>query len=494
MKFFVKARLCTLLGIAGTLLTVPMSNAASDEHNQGVVKAPLALESCFVKGLDTQIKCGKLTVPENWQSPTHKTIDIHVTVVNAVAATPKPDPLVLLMGGPGQAGSELVAGLVKIFREANESRDLVLIDQRGTGLSNPLMCENKDANPYLDVQADFKLSDIDQCIASYDADLAQYGTTTAIADFEAVREALGYQQINLYGISYGSRAAMVYMREKPESLRSVILDGVVPPQIPVGPMGSEAARAFDILIAQCSENEACSNRYPTLKDDYHKVRAQLEKQTIETTIDHPVTDKPITFKLDTAKFIGTLHSLMYGVGAREIIPFVISQVAIGNYKPIAGIIAAGQGKEDKIYTGMQLNILCNEDMPRAGQDLIERSRNNSFSGHHSIDDLVKVCQHWPSFDAPANFGDQVKSDLPTLLLSGELDPVTPPAWAELALEGLSNHKHYVAKKAGHGLVTQTCAAKMVAQFIDKGQFEDIDDSCLDKQPLPGFLLNNNGSW
>ena len=469
---------------------MPLANASEEVSTTN----SLLLSPCFVKGLDTQIKCGKLTVPENWQSPGDKNIDINVTVVNAVAASPKKDPLVLLMGGPGQAGSELVAGLVNIFREANESRDLILIDQRGTGLSNPLMCEKEDANPYLDVQADFKLSDIDKCIAGFDADLSQYGTTSAINDFEAVRKALGYEQINLYGISYGSRAAMVYMREKPQALRTVILDGVVPPQIAVGPMGVEAARAFDILIAQCNEDAQCHAKYPHLSDDYHKVRAQLEQQTVETTIDHPVTDKPTTLKIDTAKFIGTLHSLMYGVGARELIPFVISQVAAGNYKPLAGIIAAGQGKSDKIYTGMQLNILCNEDMPRASAETIEKSRENTFSGKHSIDDLVKLCNHWPRFEAPANFGEQVKSNLPTLLLSGELDPVTPPSWAELALQGLSNHKHFIAKKAGHGLVTQTCAGKMVAEFIDNGKFEDIDSSCLDKQPLPGFLLNNNGSW
>jgi len=465
-----------------------MSATATDANNT------LELTPCFVKGLKTQVQCGKLTVPENWQTPTAKTIDIHVTLVNAVASTPKKDPLVLLMGGPGQAGSELVAGLSQIFREANESRDLVLIDQRGTGLSNPLLCENENADPYRDVQADFKLTDIDRCVADYDADLSQYGTTSAIKDFEAVRQALGYQQINLYGISYGSRAAMVYMREAPHALRSVILDGVVPPQIAVGPMGAEAARAFDILIEQCRDDKQCQDKYPTLNEDYHKVRAQLEQQTITTTIDHPVTDKPITLNIDTAKFIGTLHSLMYGVGSRELIPFVIGQVAAGNYKPMAGIIAMSQDKHDKIYTGMQLNILCNEDVSRASQSVIEKSRNNTFSGRHSVDDLLKVCQRWPSFKAPANFADQVNSDLPTLLLSGELDPVTPPAWAEIALKGLTNHQHYIAKKAGHGLVTQTCAAKMVAQFIDNAQFEDIDASCLDKQPLPGFLLNNNGSW
>jgi len=493
VEFFSNLKPMQLIAASTLLLTAALSPAAFANATQVTVESEFSLKSCFVHGVKTQLQCGKLTVPENWAKPQGNTLDINVIVVNAVAATAKKDPLFLIMGGPGQAGSELVGGLSKIFRKANEDRDLILVDQRGTGLSSPLVCEDSNANPYSDVMADFALADLDKCINSYDVDLSQYNTNNAVLDFEAVRQALGYEQINLYGISYGSRAAMVYMREKPQALRSVILDGVVPPQIPVGPMGFEAARAFDILIEQCHSDEKCQGKYPNLRQDYLSVRAQLEQQTLVTTIDHPVTDKPIELKVDTTKFISSLFSLMYSVGSRELIPFVISEFSQGNYKPIAGLIASGQNKRDKIYLGMHFNIICNEDMPRADDALITKSKNNSFSGRHSIESLAKVCAHWPDFSAPSNFGEQVSSDIPTLLLSGELDPVTPPAWAELAAQGLSNHKHYIAKKAGHGLVTQTCAAKMVAQFVDNGKFEDIEGECLDKQPLPGFLLNNNGS-
>ncbi|MDP2559783.1 alpha/beta hydrolase [Psychrobium sp. 1_MG-2023] len=488
MKIRSILNLSLLLGVMG----LSWSHDSQAQDNQK--KPSLSLDSCFVDGVKTQLKCGSLTVPEDWTKPQGATLGVHVIVVNAISTTPKKDPLFLLMGGPGQASSELTGMLIKIFRETRENRDLVLIDQRGTGKSNPLLCEDSQANPYSDVFADFDVSDVNKCLESYDHDLAQYNTNNAVLDFEAVREALGYEQINLYGISYGSRAAMVYMREKPQALRSVILDGVVPPQIAVGPMGAEAARSFDLLIEQCHQEDKCRQKYPNLRQDYLTVRSELEQQTIETVIDHPVTDKPVTLKVDTAKFIGTLHSLMYSTGQRELIPFVIEQFALKNYKPLSGLIAASQEPQSKIYTGLHFNIICNEDIPRADAALLAKDKENSFSGQHSMSGLNMVCQHWPKFDAPANFGDQVVSDIPTLLLSGELDPVTPPAWADLAAKGLSVHKHYVAKKAGHGLVTQTCAGKMIAQYIDKVSFDDIDDSCLDEQPVPGFLMNNNGNW
>ena len=454
----------------------------------------LTLEPCFVKGIKTQVQCGKITVPENWQHNSEKTLDIHVIRIKAVAATAKKDPLFLLMGGPGQASSELAGGLSQIFSAAQKDRDLVLIDQRGTGKSSPLTCDDDDADMYGDISSDFAIDDVKTCLATYrDIDLAQYNTNNAILDFEAVRKALGYEQINLYGISYGSRAAMVYMRDKPEALRSVILDGVVPPQVVVGPMGEQAARAFDILIKQCSDNEACAAKYPTLYNDYQAIRAQLENQVIETTIDHPITDKKITLRIDSKKFIGTLRGQMYGRDARLMIPYIISEFAKQNYKPFVGLMSLNEDAASKMYIGLTFNILCNEALPRATANLLAKERSNTFSGRHTLETFTNVCQYWPKFTPPANFADKIVSDIPTMLLSGELDPVTPPAWAEIALQGLSNHQHYIAKKAGHGLVTQTCAAKMVSQFIANVSFDDVSDSCLDEQPTPGFLINNNGN-
>jgi len=453
----------------------------------------LALESCFVEGVKNQLQCGKLSVPENWAQPTDKKLDVNVIVVKSISNTAKPDPLFLLMGGPGQAASELVGGLINIFHDVHQERDLVFIDQRGTGLSNPLVCDEETGDLYKDISSDFDVTDIKKCLTDFNVDLSQYNTNSAILDFDAVRVALGYDKINLYGISYGSRAAMVYMREKPESLRSVILDGVVPPQVVVGPMGIEAARAFDILIEQCKLNEDCQNQYPNLVSDYHKVRDQLEVGPIRTTIDHPVSDKKVALNIDSKKFINTLRNQLYSVGRRELLPFIISEFAKGNYKPFVGLMSQNEDSKSSMYVGLTFNILCSEDIPRASDALLAKDSANTFSGRHTFEVFSDICKHWPTFTPPANFSDQVNSSIPTMLLSGELDPVTPPSWGELAAKGLSNSKHYVAKNAGHGLVTQTCAGSMIGDFVGSLDFKDVDSSCLDKQPLPNFLLNNNSN-
>lgn len=453
----------------------------------------LLLESCFVKGVKNQLQCGKLSVPENWKSPSETNIDLSVIVVKSIANTPKPDPLFLLMGGPGQAASELVSGLIGIFNDVHQERDLVFIDQRGTGLSNPLICDEEQGDIYADLNSDFDVVDVKKCLSEFNVDLSQYNTNNAILDFDAVRVALGYDKINLYGISYGSRAAMVYMREKPDSLRSVILDGVVPPQVVVGPMGIEAARAFDMLIEQCNSHTDCQKQYPNLVSDYQNVRAALELSPIRTTIEHPVSDQKIALNIDSKKFINTLRNLLYSVGRRELVPFVISEFAKGNYKPFVGLMSQSEDSQGAMYVGLTFNILCNEDIPRASRELLAKDSANSFSGRHTFEVFSGICKHWPTFTPPANFGEPVNSNIPTMLLSGELDPVTPPAWADIAAKGLSNNKHYIAKNAGHGLVTQTCAGSMIGEFVDSLNFDDVDSSCLDKQPLPGFLLNNNSN-
>ncbi|NRA70968.1 MAG: alpha/beta hydrolase [Gammaproteobacteria bacterium] len=473
-------------GIAG-LLSLSLSVGATTSES-------LSLSSCFLEGLSQSVQCGTLTVPENWSNPGTAKVQLNVTVIPAIASTPKKDPLFLLMGGPGQAAVELAPMLSRVFAKARQDRELVLIDQRGTGKSSPLLCEDEQANIYYDVFSDFSAEDVKTCLAGYQVDLSQYNTNSAVLDFEAVRKALGYEQINLYGISYGSRAALVYMRDKPEALRSVILDGVVPTQVVVGPMGTEAERAFDILVAQCSEREKCAAQYPNLLTDYQKIKTQLTANTLTTQVAHPVTDKPMTLRVDVKKFIELLRSQMYGIGSRELIPYIISEFSKENYKPFIGIMSQGENSKGKMYTGLTMNILCNEDIPRVTPEQLAAEAANRFSGNHSFEAFTSVCQLWPKFTAPANFGEPVISDIPTMVLSGNLDPVTPPAWGELAVKGLKNSKHYIAQDAGHGLVTQTCAAEMVSDFVKQLSFDDVDESCLKDVPQRGFLLNNNGNW
>ena len=453
----------------------------------------LSLTPCFIDELALEVKCGSLSVPENWQQADSRKISLNFVVIPAIAANAEPDPLFVLVGGPGQAGVELAPMLSRAFHRVRQSRELVIIDQRGTGKSSPLSCDDDNGDVYADIASENVVAQVLDCANNFTVDLAQYHTNNAVLDFDAVRQALGYQQINLYGISYGSRAALVYMRERPQVLRSVILDAVVPTQAVVGPVGVQAARAFDLLLSQCAALTDCQKAYPDLAADFQKIKQMLAAEPLTTQVFHPVTAQPTLLKVDELKFISVIHSQLYNRATTEQLPFILSQFAQGNYRPFVGALSQTEQTGAGIYTGLNFNILCNEDMPRVTEQQLAQERNNSFTGDKLFRSVREVCQAWPKFSPPSNFAAPVRSAIPTLLLSGELDPITPPAWGQLAANGLSNAKHYVAKQAGHGLITQTCAATMISQFLQHSSFTDIDAACLNQQPQVKYWLNINGN-
>jgi len=454
----------------------------------------LSLTPCFIDELALEVKCGSLNVPENWQQADSRQISLNFVVIPAIAANAEPDPLFVLVGGPGQAGVELAPMLSRIFHRVRQSRELIIIDQRGTGKSSPLSCDDDDSGDvYADIESNAMVANVLDCANSFTVDLAQYHTNNAVLDFDAVRQALGYQQINLYGISYGSRAALVYMREKPQVLRSVILDAVVPTQTVVGPVGVQATRAFNLLLSQCAALADCQAAYPHLAADFQKIKHQLAAEPLTAQILHPVTAQPTLLKVDELKFISVIHTQLYSRATTEKLPFIISQFAKGNYLPFVGALSQTEQTSAGIYTGLNFNILCNEDMPRVTEQLLVLERDNSFAGDKFFRSVREVCQAWPKFSPPSNFSAPVRSAIPTLLLSGGLDPITPPSWGKLAANGLSNAKHYVAKQAGHGLITQTCAATMINQFLQHSSFTDIDAACLNQQPQVKYWLNINGN-
>jgi len=490
------------LSLTVLLLLAATSHAATTKS--------LSLTSCFIDGLALEVQCGNLSVPENWQQPNAKQLTLNFAVIPAIAAIAEPDPLFILVGGPGQAGVELAPMLSQVFGQVRQKRQLVVIDQRGTGKSSPLSCDDETIDPeisdsetiepetsdtdvYSQVMSETAVADVLLCASNYDVDLAQYNTNNAVRDFDAVRQALGFQQINLYGISYGSRAALVYMREKPQVLRSVILDAVVPTQAVIGPVGVQATRAFDLLVTQCQALAACNASYPELAATYRQIKQALTAKPLETEILHPMTAQPTVLKVDVVKFISVIHGLLYNSATTEQLPFIISEFAKANYQPFIGAMSQGQNTSASIYSGLNFNILCNEDFVRVTEQQLVLERANKFAGDALFSSVAQVCQGWPKFSAPSNFSTPVLSDIPTLLLSGELDPITPPAWGELAAKGLSNAKHYVAKQASHGLITQTCAATMISQFLKQTSFDDINADCLDQMPQRKFWLNINGN-
>jgi pimeloyl-ACP methyl ester carboxylesterase len=236
---------------------------------ENIVKPQLTLKSCHIKGIRQQVQCGTLITPENYAKPDSVNININFVVLPAIDNSKEKHPLMFLAGGPGQAATELASYTFRRFSDIRKTRDLILIDQRGTGQSHPLQCtDSLELDPYTSVPEDFSLTDIEQCLAQLTGNLSQYNSENSIRDFDAVRAALGHQQVHIYGGSYGSRAGLVYMRMFPDSLKSVVLDSVGPIEVPIGLFGKSAEQSFSKLIEHCQNELSCATQYPELANEF----------------------------------------------------------------------------------------------------------------------------------------------------------------------------------------------------------------------------------
>lgn len=477
------AKLHALLLILVGLFSV----VSADPHEQN--------HDCFVDGIDTRVQCGKVWVPENYDAPDAKQIPIRYVVLPAVQEGAKADPLLILAGGPGQAATELAAGMNQIFTEVRKQRDIVLIDQRGTGESNPLQCELSRVDELVQPDDELDLAEVAAaCLAKYpDTDMTQYHTVNAIRDFEAVRQFLGYQQVNLYGGSYGTRAGLVYLREAPAAVRAAILDAVAPTQVVIGPFGRHGADSFELIVAHCAAQAECAARFPNLGQTYLELMATLAAEPPQLALTDPLTNEPLNILMTAGRLSGVLRTALYHPTTRRLIPLTISAGVQGNYRPLLGLMGSIM-RQQPLYMGLTLSVLCSEDLPRATPELLAADANNDFIGGRTAEAFLALCEPWPTFTPPASWSAPVVSDIPTLLLSGGLDPVTPPAWGDLAAQTLSNSTHLVAPYGAHTIASHTCANRLLATFLDTLDGAALDSSCLTQQkaPLP-FVRNVNGA-
>ncbi len=470
-----------------TLLFVLLVSFNAYSQNQ-----QLSIGHCHVDGIKAQVKCGKLQVLEDYSKPDGEQITINFVVLPAIDNSDNKIPLMFLAGGPGQAAAELASGLTRVFYEVRKTRDLILVDQRGTGASHPLQCEGVLAQDvYVLTPEDFSVQDVKDCLENLTADLSQYNSENAIRDFEAVRSALGHKQINIYGGSYGTRAGLVYMRMFPDSLRSVVLDSVAPIDVPIGLFGQSSAHSFNLLLKNCQKEPTCQHAFPKLAQEFQALLERLEQAPVQVNIAHPRLGTPTKFVISKAKLLGIIRMQLYSVAARSLVPLVIHQAYLGNYMPLAGLIAqteSGQG----IYIGLLFNIICNEDYPRISATDFEQDANNNFGGDESHFGFKMVCSLWPQYSPNEAFYTPVTADIPTLILSGELDPVTPPSNGEYSANSLPNNHHIVVKNAAHTVVMSTCASDIINEFLTLLKPKELDESCLDDVPNESFMTSLNG--
>ena len=430
-------------------------------------------------------RCGRLTVAEDPARPGGKRIDLRVAVVAARARDPAPDPLVFLAGGPGQAATEAFPALAAALAPINRRRDILLVDQRGTGDSNPLDCPQPVA-PLTRPESEDLAAATRACLAGLTGDPRFYTTSVAVGDLEQVRDWLDYPQLNLLGVSYGTRVALEYTRRFPARVRSLVLDGVVPPPLALGSEhGRNARRALDQLFAACRAAPGCRQRLPDPALSLTELR-RLVAEGRELQVADPRTGEPRSVWLDTALLGGVIRLLSYSPESAALLPLLLGDAASSGdpSRLAAQALMVNEQLARQISQGMELSVVCSEDVPYFPEDARE---DHSLLGGALVESLLTRCGVWPEGTIPADFKEPLVSPVPALLLSGELDPVTPPAYGRAVARDLENSLHLVVPGQHHNVVARGCLPELVAGFVAAATVADLDTACVERiGPLPFF--------
>ena len=461
----------------------------------------LALEDCRISAgpgyPGIKARCGTLERPVNPADPDSPPIDLRVAVVPALNLTPETDPIVPIAGGPGQGTVEFYALMQGAFEPLRRNRDILLVDQRGTGESARLDCPIDDDAILFESEFDLDetLEYINRCLEELPHDPRYFTTSVAVTDLEAVRTALGYSALNLYGVSYGSRVAQHFARQYPDSTRTVVIDGVVPPQIALGPeIATESQRAVDNILARCAENDACNERFPDIAATFARIVAELREQPVNVMAPHPNTGRMENIAFGPGQLAGSVRMLAYSPTTIALLPLFIHEAGEGNWVPLASqYMMTALQMSDMLALGMHNAVMCTEDMPFLDRTTIDYDGiEASYMGSFQLDTLEAICASWPSGPIDTGFKVPLATDLPFLLLSGEADPITPPRYAELALVDLTNFEHLVGTHQGHGQITVGCTSRLIADFVEAADPEAIDDECLDRSFVMPFFLDFAG--
>jgi pimeloyl-ACP methyl ester carboxylesterase len=442
----------------------------------------------------TDAYCGTFDVFENRETRQGRTLQLKIVVLPALGNEPHADPLFFLAGGPGQGAAEMARLVRELFRRVQADRDIVLVDQRGTGKSHPLNCKSDgDSLASLNEPLDASMARLRKCMEGLDADLRLYTTTIAMDDLNDVRTYLGYDKINLYGGSYGTRAALVYLRRHQPTVRSVILDGVAPPDMRL-PLffARDAQRALNHLLADCEADTVCRTKFPQLEQRLRTLVKQLDAAPAKVRLMHPRTGIVEDVSVDGEFVANVLFGALYAPLTSTLVPELIARAERHDFQGLLALATVGEGSSQNMSIGMQLSIVCAEDYPRITEEQIARESADTVFATHLLTARLKACEFWPKGEVDDTYYQPVTSAVPTLVLSGELDPVTPPEWGESVLPHLTNSKHIVVPATGHGAIMTGCGMRIAHAFIEAASVDGLDTSCLRSLKRPPFFLTPAG--
>jgi len=460
--------------------------------------AALELEPCKLEsdgGLQSvEAECAALSVPEDRNDPSGRTIELRVAVVRALSRDAASDPLFVLAGGPGQAATQFYAAYAPAFSRVQRTRDIVLVDQRGTGGSNALRCGDAlDPTDALETLDPAQLrARAEQCLRALPGDPRHYTTSIAVQDLDEVRAALGYPHINLYGVSYGTRVAQHYLRRYPVQVRALVLDGAVPPEIVLGPDTSpEAQRTLDAILDRCQTDPRCAAAFPDVVESFTALLARVRQDPLALSVPDPTTARPVEMSFGVEQFGAALRLLSYSDETAAMLPLLLHAAAAeGHPEPLAAqFLMVARSLGSQLAEGMHNAVVCTEDVPFIDAEATATPAiTDGYLGTLQLEGLAAICAIWPHGALDQDLHAPLRIDVPLLLLSGELDPITPPRYAEQILAQASDALHVVLPGHGHGQLADRCVSRLLAEFIASRSPQTLDPACAhESRPAPFFL-------
>jgi len=465
---------------AALLLGVVASGFAS-----GATAEKPALTACTLPDLDEPARCGSLEVAENPDRPEGRRISIAFAVIPATGAA-LPDAIVPLHGGPGENVIGEAGSIARQFAVLRETRDILLIDQRGTGRSNALKCTLLDeAAPAANLLHFVPPDAVSACAQDLGprADLTQYTQLHFANDLEAVRKALGYAQFNLYAGSYGTRAAQVFMRAYPQSVRTVTLNGGVPLDYITPLTMAQASQAmFEATFDACAADAACAAAYPELRPEFERMLARLDAGEVRVAV--PGAERA---PLARGRVVEWLRARLYRPRTAAEVPSLIHRAHGGDWSPVvAGILAHARNIDREFAVGLWLTVTCSEDVAFLSEADIGPASAGTWLGEYRVRQQQEACRRWPQAKMPAGYRVPTRTAIPTMFVSGDMDAVTPLDFTANMAPGFSNRVEVVLRGRGH-TEWDDCVGALHRQLVESGRVDGIEPNC-PAQPRPPFAI------
>ena len=424
----------------------------------------LTLKPCTVQ--QVAARCGTFVVAENRAKPGGPRIGLRVVVIPARRKPALPDAFAYLAGGPGGAATDSAFAALIAWNDVHQRHDMLFVDQRGTGGSNALTCAPPKTQPTTKAEI---AAFVHACIASVPGDVTQYGTRTAMDDLDAVRAALGYTQLDVYGGSYGATAAQVYLKRHPSRVRTLVLDGSTAMDIPFyGRFAVNAQRALADVAKRCAADVLCAKAFPGWQKQFHRLVAAWN--------DHPVTvAKGETMTGD--QLAGVVQQMLVNAFSASSIPLVVARAARGDYSSLGQQIAAHQSSGDVTRELMFWSIWCNEPWVGLGAT---GPWHTDFDGYttSSIAGRGVPCAYFPKRAEPAADWTSPRSTVPVLALAGGADPQDPISNMPRLKQDFPNSRAIVVPHYGHVVGMLNCVRDVVSQFVDRGTVKGLDTACV----------------